>query len=201
MNGLYFRMEDDIFPYQPEQVVMMVGINGIEMDFDLIIRKISTVAELMAERGIRVYLCSILPQRNPDEWNRFQYQDKIVSINAELKRIAGEKFAGFIDYHSAMKDEKGELHRDFMLKNGRDYFYYVFDLGIQGNEDVTVDVEGIDTRSVDKFFRKIVSANWLDNGTKVDFIQNQENGMASFRCTGYPYGSNTVVRVLKLTVE
>ncbi len=118
VNGLYFRMEDDVLPYQPEQVVMMIGINGIEMDFELIIRKITAVADLMASRNIRVYLCSILPLRSPDEWNRFQYQDKIVQINRELKRIAAEKFAGFIDYHSVMKDEKGELHRDFALPDG-----------------------------------------------------------------------------------
>ncbi len=118
VNGLYFRMEDDVFPYNPEQVVMMIGINGIEMDFDLIIRKITTLANLMKERGIRVYLASILPLRNPDTWNRFQYQDKIVRINAELKRIAAEQFAGFVDYHSAVKDENGELHKDFALPDG-----------------------------------------------------------------------------------
>ncbi len=118
INGLYFRMEDDVLPYHPEQAVMMIGINGIEMDFDLIIRKITAVADLMASRNIRVYLCSVLPLRYPDEWNRFQYQDKIVQLNRELKRIAAEKFAGFIDYHSVMKDENGELRKEFALPDG-----------------------------------------------------------------------------------
>ncbi len=118
VNGLYFRMEDDIFPYQPEQVVMMIGINGIEMEFETVIRKITAVADLMSGRGIRVYLCSILPLRNPDEWNRFQYQDKIVRINSELRKIAADRFAGFIDYHSAVKDEQGELRREFAMADG-----------------------------------------------------------------------------------
>ncbi len=124
------------------------------------------------------------------------YEKALLELVGRWLEIFGE------GYYEAMPDTEVICHgRDFMLKNGRDYFYYVFDLGIQGNEDVTVDVEGIGTRSVDRFFRKILSANWLDNGTKVDFIQNQETGMASFRCTGYPYGSNTVVRVLKIVTE
>ncbi len=118
VNGLFFRMEDDVFPYQPEQVVMLIGINGIEMDFTLIIRKIAALAVLMKERGIRVWLCSILPLRNPDRWNRFQYQEKIVQLNRKLQEIGEKEFAGFIDYHSAMKDENGELAPAFSMPDG-----------------------------------------------------------------------------------
>lgn len=118
VNGLYFRMEDDVFPFLPEQVVMMIGINGIEWEFDLIIAKITRLAELLAEKGIKVYLCSILPLRNPDSWNRFRFQDKIVKLNAELKRIAESRFAGFLDYHKALRDENGELAKEFAREDG-----------------------------------------------------------------------------------
>ena len=118
VNGLYFRLEDDVFPYTPEQVVMMIGINGIQMDFELIIRKITAVASLMKERGIKVWLCSITPLRYPDKWDRFQYQDKIVKLNGRLREIAEKDFAGFVDYHSALKDEKGELSADHAKEDG-----------------------------------------------------------------------------------
>lgn len=118
VNGLYFRLEDDVFPYHPEQVVMMIGINGIRMDFELIIRKITAVASLMKERGIKVWLCSITPLRYPDQWDRFRYQDKIVKLNGRLREIAEKDFSGFIDYHSALKDEKGELSADYAKEDG-----------------------------------------------------------------------------------
>ena len=109
VNGLYFRLEDDVLPYHPEQVVMMIGINGIQWDFDLIVRKIAAVAALMKERGIKVWLCSITPLRYPDKWDRFQYQGKIEKLNGRLREMAEKDFDGFVDYHSALKDEKGEL--------------------------------------------------------------------------------------------
>ena len=118
INGLYFRLEDDVFPYHPEQVVMMIGINGIQMDFELIIRKITAVASLMKERGINVWLCSITPLRYPDKWDRFQYQGKIVKLNICLREIAEKEFAGFIDYHSALKDEEGELCVEYAKDDG-----------------------------------------------------------------------------------
>ena len=118
VNGLYFRLEDDVFPFHPEQVVMMIGINGIAWEFGSIVAKIARVAELIAERGSRVYLCSILPLRNPDAWNRFQYQDKIVKLNAEIKRIADSRFTGYLDYHTALRDENGELAKPFAREDG-----------------------------------------------------------------------------------
>ena len=118
VNGLYFRLEDDVFPYHPEQVLMMIGINGIQMDFELIVRKIAAVATLMKERGIKVWLCSITPLRYPDKWDRFQYQDKIVKLNERLRETAEKDFSGFIDYHSVLKDEKGELCADYAKDDG-----------------------------------------------------------------------------------
>ena len=118
VNGLYFRLEDDVLPYHPEQVVMMIGINGIQMDFEMIVRKIAAVAALMKERGIKVWLCSITPLRYPDKWDRFPYQGKIVKLNERLRETAEKEFAGFIDYHSALKDEKGELGADYAKEDG-----------------------------------------------------------------------------------
>lgn len=118
VNGLYFRLEDDLFPYHPEQVVMMIGINGIEWEFGKILAKISRVAELIAERGSRVYLGSILPLRNPDAWNRFRFQEKIVDLNAEIRKLAESRFAGYLDYHAAVRNENGELAKPYARPDG-----------------------------------------------------------------------------------
>lgn len=91
--------------------------------------------------------------------------------------------------------------RDFLLRNGRDCYYFAFDLGISGDANVTVDVAGIGTRAVDGFHEKVISAYWLDNAQKVNFIQDCRNGMLALQCNGFPYGVHTVVRVMKLEIR
>ena len=80
INGLYFRLDEDIFPNSPRQVVINIGINGIERDFNDSIARLKFVAELMREHGIRVWCYSIAPLRAPDAWDRFQYQEKSVVL-------------------------------------------------------------------------------------------------------------------------
>ncbi len=61
-----------------------------------------------------------------------------------------------------------------------------------------MNIAGIGSRAVNGFSREIVSARWMDNGEEIQISQNLEAGMATFRCTGYPFGSHTVVRVIKI---
>lgn len=116
--GLYDRLEEDVLPYSPERVFLLIGINGIEEEKALILENIQSLALMMKERGIQVFLSSILPLRSPDNWNRFQYQGKIVEINSELRAWAGRNAAGFLDYHSKLKDSTGQLAAAFAKPDG-----------------------------------------------------------------------------------
>lgn len=116
--GLYDRLNDDVLAYTPERVFMMIGINGIDEDQKRITDHIKALAVMMKEKGIAVYLCSILPLRSPDNWNRFQYQDKIVSINGDLAAWAKTNVSGFLDYHSAVKDATGQLAAECAQPDG-----------------------------------------------------------------------------------
>lgn len=116
--GLYKRLEADVYPYTPEKVFILVGINGIEQDKQLIYDRVRAVASLIRERGSRVYLGSILPLRSPDAWDRFQYQDKIVEINAEQKAWSEANLDGFLDYHSRLKDDAGQLAAEYARPDG-----------------------------------------------------------------------------------
>ncbi len=91
--------------------------------------------------------------------------------------------------------------RDFILKDGKNYYYFVFDLGVLGDSNVTAAAHGLGSRAIDGFAEKVKSVTWMDNDEKLTFIQKQENGMLAIFCTGYPYGNNTVVRVAKISVE
>ena len=108
--GLRYRLADDVLPYCPARVFMLIGINGIEEPETRIVAHTLAVANLLQEREIEVGLSSILPLRTPDNWNRFQYQDKIVRINDAL-RDAAMRTDGciFLDYHAAVRDESGQL--------------------------------------------------------------------------------------------
>lgn len=118
LDGLYARMDIDVFPYEPEQVVILAGTNGIHEDNGIMLRKFEALGDLMAEKNIRVFFSSIPPIRHGDRWNRFQFQDKIVELNAMLRGLARRKFAGYVDYHSVLRDEQGELRAEFAREDG-----------------------------------------------------------------------------------
>jgi lysophospholipase L1-like esterase len=116
--GLSHRLEEDVLSYSPQRVFIMIGINGIDEEKMQIISCIKNLAEIMKKYGIEVFLCSILPLRYPESCERFQYQDKIVEINTELRRWAFENVAGFIDYHSLLKDETGQATTEYIKPDG-----------------------------------------------------------------------------------
>lgn len=116
--GLHVRLPEDVFPYSPKRVFMMIGINGIEEPTERIIAHINAVADEIRARKIDVAVATILPLRSPDNWNRFQYQGKIVEINAALLDEAKKKGSIFLDYHSALKDETGQLAAAYAQPDG-----------------------------------------------------------------------------------
>lgn len=116
--GLYDRLQEDVLAYTPKRVFMVIGINGIDEEKERILAHIQALATMMRERGISVFLGTILPLRHPDNWDRFQYQGKIVEINAALKAWAAANADGFLDYHTPLKDETGQLAAAYAQPDG-----------------------------------------------------------------------------------
>ncbi len=125
----------------------------------------------------------------------------IPAYEREVLRIVGRWVALFGEAIYETKPVTGvKCHgRDFLLQHGKDYYYFVFDLGIHGDANVTVDVAGIGSRCIDGFTANVLEAQWIDNGQTVAFSQNRDAGMLALRCNGYPYGEHTAVRVMKVT--
>lgn len=88
--------------------------------------------------------------------------------------------------------------RDFILRAGERLFYFAFDLAVSGHADVTLGGGGAGPRAISGLDVKIKSARWLDNGEKLKVTQT--DALAAIDLTGYPYGSNLVVRVAELAV-
>jgi lysophospholipase L1-like esterase len=118
--GLYDRLEEDVFPYAPKAVFMLIGINGIQEPEERIIAHIMALADLLRQQGIKVGLSSILPLRAQKVvCDRFQFQDKIVRINDVLKKAAArDKEFFFLDYHAALRDESGQLAAECAQEDG-----------------------------------------------------------------------------------
>lgn len=116
VHGLFHRLRDDVLAYSPRQVFLLAGINGI--DDPRLVERITALAAIIKAHGCEVFMSSILPLRHPDNWDRFQYQDKIVSDNAAIKQWAHSNGIGFIDYHCHVKDESGQLAADFAMPDG-----------------------------------------------------------------------------------
>ena len=90
--------------------------------------------------------------------------------------------------------------RDFVLRQGKKLYYFAFDLGIAGFANVTPQLQGPGIRSIDNLQEKILCAKWMDNSEEVEFLQARDSGLTAIRCTGFPYGTHTVVRVMELTL-
>lgn len=116
--GLHIRLADDVFPYTPERVFMMIGINGIGAPENVLFERITHVGREIIEHGSELFLCSICPLRYPDQWNRFQYQDKIVHLNGRLREWAQVHASGYLDYHSELKDKDGQLKEEYARPDG-----------------------------------------------------------------------------------
>jgi alpha-L-fucosidase len=90
--------------------------------------------------------------------------------------------------------------KDFVLqsKDKKSLYRFVHDLGIAGNADVTVSLQGPGLREIEGFEGEAVSAEWIDNGEKLEFTQDHAAKKLTVRCTGHPYGSNWCVRVMRI---
>jgi alpha-L-fucosidase len=90
--------------------------------------------------------------------------------------------------------------RDFALQTGEAIYYFAHDLLRMGSEHVVVGSGGrIGPRAISGVERPLQSARWLDAPeTGLALAQNVEAGLATLDCTGYPYGTDMVVRVAEL---
>ncbi len=89
--------------------------------------------------------------------------------------------------------------KNFALKDGEKLYFYVHDLSIVGDSNVTVAGGGAGEKTFIGVPGKIKSIRWTDNGESLAFTQ--EGDRITVNCTGYPYGTNLVVRTAEAEME
>lgn len=86
---------------------------------------------------------------------------------------------------------------DFMLQDGKTYYYVAMNLSMGGDVNVVADVVR-GPRAVDGFDKEIVSAQWMDDGEEGVFMQDVEKKLLTIKCDPFPYGTDLVVNILKI---
>ncbi len=108
------RFRQDVIDLQPKAVVILAGTNDIAgntgpMTLDQTEANIASMADLATANRIRVVLCSVLPAFDFGWHPGLEPAPKIVALNAWIKSYAAEKGYVYVDYHSAMKDQRDGL--------------------------------------------------------------------------------------------
>lgn len=122
---MLIRFRQDVIALQPKVVVILAGTNDIAgntgpMTLDEIEGNLASMAELARTNKIHVVLASVMPvsnyghdrQGNPLDMRTSRPPEKILELNAWIKKYATEKGHTYLDYFSAMVDEQGLLQRD-----------------------------------------------------------------------------------------
>jgi lysophospholipase L1-like esterase len=122
---MLIRFRPDVIALQPKVVVILAGTNDIAgntgpMTLGEIEGNLASMAELAKTNKIRMVLASVLPvsnyghdrQGNPLDMRINRPPEKILELNAWIKRYAADKGHTYLDYFSAMVDEQGLLQRD-----------------------------------------------------------------------------------------
>jgi len=108
------RFRQDVIDLKPAVVVILAGTNDIAgntgpMTLEQTEGNIASMAELAKANGIRVVLCSITPAFDYSWSPGLTPAPKIDQINAWMKRYAADHGHVYVDFHSAMKDERDGL--------------------------------------------------------------------------------------------
>ncbi len=108
------RFRQDVIDLKPKVVVILAGTNDIAgntgpMTLEETEGNLASMAELAAANGIRVVMCSVLPAFDYAWAPGLEPAPKIAEINAWMQKYAARKGFVYVDFYSAMKDERGGL--------------------------------------------------------------------------------------------
>ncbi len=115
------RFREDVIDLHPKAVLILAGTNDIAgntgpMSLPEIEANFATMAELSRLHGIRVIYASLLPINNytPRAQDLFAQRSpqKILELNRWLKAYCAANGYVYLDYFSAMVDDKGMLKKD-----------------------------------------------------------------------------------------
>src|SRR6201987_2855521 len=115
------RFRQDVIDLHPKVVVILAGTNDVAgvtgpARNEDIEANYASMAELARAHGVRIVFASVLPVHNytPDAKESFDRRprERILALNRWLKDYCTRNGDVYLDYFSAMVDEKGLLKKD-----------------------------------------------------------------------------------------
>ena len=108
------RFRQDVVALHPRAVVILAGTNDIAgntgpSSVEMIEDNIASMAEIAKANDIRVVLSSVLPVYDYPWRKGLEPAPKIVALNAWMRSYAASHGATYLDYHTAMADERQGL--------------------------------------------------------------------------------------------
>jgi lysophospholipase L1-like esterase len=111
------RFRQDVVALKPKVVVILAGTNDIAGNtgpstLEMIENNLASMAEIAKANGIRVVMASVLPVFDYKWKPGLEPAPKIVALNAWIKDYAQKNGVVYLDYHSAMRDEKNGMRAE-----------------------------------------------------------------------------------------
>ena len=111
------RFRQDVIALKPKVVVILAGTNDIAGNtgpstIEMIEDNLASMTEVAQANGIRVVLSSVLPVYDYSWKPGLEPAPKIMALNARMNEFAARGGAIYLDYHSAMQDERHGMKAD-----------------------------------------------------------------------------------------
>jgi lysophospholipase L1-like esterase len=111
------RFRQDVIALKPKVVVILAGTNDIAGNtgpstIEMIEDNLASMTEVAQSNGIRVVLSSVLPVYDYPWKPGLEPAPKIMALNEWIKNFAAKRGAVYLDYHSAMQDERHGMKAD-----------------------------------------------------------------------------------------
>ena len=114
---MLIRFRQDVINLHPKVVVILAGTNDIAGNtgpstLEMIEDNLASMAEIAHANGIKVILCSVLPAYDYPWRKGMEPNVKIPELNKWIKNYAEKNKFIYLDYFSAMVDEKHGMQAD-----------------------------------------------------------------------------------------
>jgi len=111
------RFRPDVINLKPKAVVILAGTNDIAGNtgpstLEMLLDNIISMTELAMHNHIKVILCSVLPAFDYPWKPGLHPAEKIAALNVMIKNYADKSGVIYLDYYSAMVDERKGLRAD-----------------------------------------------------------------------------------------
>lgn len=115
---MLIRFRQDVIDLHPKVVLILAGINDIAgntgpSSLEMIEDNLASMAQLAKANNIKVILCSVLPAYSFPWSPGIDPVQKIIDLNKWIKEFASKNNFIYLDYYSAMVDERKGLPANY----------------------------------------------------------------------------------------